>query len=148
MAFMLDNATNNDTFVNGIASCCRKENIPFNSTWARLCCISHTIHLAALKVCYHICHFDLFYTNFCVSQLLEAIGAVSPLDGKKAASRGGNYQDNVVLPLSDDADEIAERQDEEYYEESTDENESVVETDRVVTAVDKVSGFYVHSESI
>lgn len=32
-------------------------------------------------------------------QLLEAIGAISKEDGKKAASRGSNYQDSVTIPL-------------------------------------------------
>ncbi|KAF5310636.1 hypothetical protein D9619_008095 [Psilocybe cf. subviscida] len=89
MAFMLDNATNNDTFVDAI-------------------------------------------------KLLEAIGAVSSSDSKKAAACGGNYQDNVVLPLSDDANEMAERQHKENYKESTDDNESIADTDRILTSVDKL----------
>ena len=49
MAFMLDNASNNDTFVDGIESRCNKAGIPFNSPWAKLQCMPHTIHLAAIK---------------------------------------------------------------------------------------------------
>lgn len=50
MAFMLDNASNNDTFVDRIALRCQKAGIPFNPAWSRLQCMPHTIHLAALKV--------------------------------------------------------------------------------------------------
>ncbi|PPQ80850.1 hypothetical protein CVT25_001974 [Psilocybe cyanescens] len=41
----------------------------------------HTIHLAAIK-------------------LLEAIGAFSKTEARKAASRSGNYQDSTTAPLS------------------------------------------------
>ncbi|KAF8976200.1 hypothetical protein BDQ17DRAFT_1267537 [Cyathus striatus] len=48
--FMLDNATNNDTFIDGISNRCKKEGVHFNAEWARLRCMPHTIHLAALQV--------------------------------------------------------------------------------------------------
>ena len=48
---MLDNASNNDTFVDGIKRRTKKAGVPFNSSWARLRCMLHTIHLAAIKVC-------------------------------------------------------------------------------------------------
>ena len=48
---MLDNASNNDTMVEGIQSRAAKEGIHFDALWARLRCMPHTIHLAALKVC-------------------------------------------------------------------------------------------------
>ena len=48
---MLDNMLNNDTFVDGIEHCAKKAGIPFNASWACLCCMPHTIHLAAIKVC-------------------------------------------------------------------------------------------------
>lgn len=54
MAFMLDNASNNDTFVDGIKMRCDAAGIPFNGKWARLRCMPHTIHLAAIKVCSHL----------------------------------------------------------------------------------------------
>ena len=47
---MLDNASNNDTMVDGIASRVAKEGIELNAGWARLRCLPHTIHLAAVKV--------------------------------------------------------------------------------------------------
>ena len=47
---MLDNASNNDTFVDGIERRTRKAGVPFNASWARLRCMPHTIHLAAIKV--------------------------------------------------------------------------------------------------
>jgi hypothetical protein len=47
---MLDNASNNDTFVDGIERRLKKAGVPFNASWARLRCMPHTIHLAAIKV--------------------------------------------------------------------------------------------------
>ncbi|KAF8230875.1 hypothetical protein L208DRAFT_1130944, partial [Tricholoma matsutake] len=58
LAFMLDNASNNDTFVDGIECCARKAGVSFNASWACLHCMLHTIHLTAIK-------------------LLKGIGAVS-----------------------------------------------------------------------
>jgi hypothetical protein len=54
---MLDNASNNDTFVDGIERRTKKAGVPFNASWARLRCMPHTIHLAAIKV-----HFPMTYT--------------------------------------------------------------------------------------
>src|ERR1700679_4142207 len=96
MAFMLDNASNNDTFVDGIKSRCDKAGIPFNSTWVRLRCMPHTIHLAAIKVCVNI----YIYARSKQRQLLEAIGAIPASEGKKALLRGGNYQECVATPLT------------------------------------------------
>jgi hypothetical protein len=47
---MLDNTSNNDTFVDGIERRAKKAGAPFNASWARLRCMPHTIHLAAIKV--------------------------------------------------------------------------------------------------
>ncbi|KAH9915977.1 uncharacterized protein BXZ73DRAFT_54055, partial [Epithele typhae] len=52
IAINSDNATNNDTMMTGIEARCKKENIPFSAKAARMRCIPHTIHLAALQVCY------------------------------------------------------------------------------------------------
>ena len=49
---MLDNTSNNDTFADGIERHAKKAGAPFNASWARLCCMPHTIHLAAIKVCF------------------------------------------------------------------------------------------------
>ncbi|TFK59969.1 hypothetical protein BDN72DRAFT_732468, partial [Pluteus cervinus] len=78
--FMLDNASNNDTFVAGIASRAAKAGIFFDPKWARLRCLPHTIHLAAI-------------------QLLEAIGALSKESARKARSRQGCYQATVSDPV-------------------------------------------------
>ncbi len=50
IAFMGDNASNMDTFVDGIVLHAEKMQITINAEWARLRCMPHTIHLAALKV--------------------------------------------------------------------------------------------------
>ena len=47
---MLDNASNNNTMVDAIAGRAASERIKLNATWARLRCMPHTIHLAAIKV--------------------------------------------------------------------------------------------------
>lgn len=50
MAFVMDNASNNDTMVEAIAQKCRENNIEFSAKDSRLRCMPHTVHLAALKV--------------------------------------------------------------------------------------------------
>jgi hypothetical protein len=50
MVFMLDNASNNDTLVDGVVQHARQHGISMNAEWVRLRCMPHTIHLAALKV--------------------------------------------------------------------------------------------------
>ncbi|KAJ7096875.1 hypothetical protein C8R44DRAFT_538099, partial [Mycena epipterygia] len=45
-AFVMDNATNNDTLVGAFERRCRKEGITFSSTDARMRCMPHTIHLS------------------------------------------------------------------------------------------------------
>jgi hypothetical protein len=47
MAFMMDNASNNDTMIDAIA----KKHTNYDPRWIRLRCMPHTVHLAALKVC-------------------------------------------------------------------------------------------------
>ena len=50
MAFMTDNATNNDTLIDGIVERAKRQGISLNGDWIRLRCMPHTVHLAALKV--------------------------------------------------------------------------------------------------
>jgi hypothetical protein len=50
MAFMTDNASNNDTLIDGIVALAEKKGIRMNAKWIRLRCMPHTVHLAALKV--------------------------------------------------------------------------------------------------
>jgi len=47
---MMDNASNMDTFVEAIQQLAEAVNISFNATWARLRCMPHTVHLAAIEV--------------------------------------------------------------------------------------------------
>ncbi|PPQ79924.1 hypothetical protein CVT25_002998 [Psilocybe cyanescens] len=113
MAFMLDNASNNDTFVDGIKIRCDKAGIQFNPVWACLWCMPHTIHLAALK-------------------LLEAIGAISGQDGKKASSHSGNYQEIVTMPLSSASEDLAVSQDDDK------EDSDRADDDYILSSVTKV----------
>ncbi len=49
-AFMMDNATNNDTMVDAIERKCKEQGIPFSAKNSCLRCMPHTVHLAMLKV--------------------------------------------------------------------------------------------------
>jgi len=53
MAFMADNASNNDTMIDGIVALALEDEkaIQLNAQWIRMRCMPHTVHLAALKVC-------------------------------------------------------------------------------------------------
>jgi hypothetical protein len=103
---MLDNAMNNDTFVDGIERRAKKAGVPFNASWARLRCMPHTIHLAAIKVCFSTMSMSMAH-SVPVLKLLEGIGAVSRAEGKKAASRAGNYQDTATASLDRSLDNSA-----------------------------------------
>jgi hypothetical protein len=50
VAFVMDNATNNNTLVQHFASKCHSHNIPFSETNSCMRCLPHVIHLAALEV--------------------------------------------------------------------------------------------------
>jgi hypothetical protein len=50
MAFMTDNASNNDTLVDAIVAHAKGQGISLHPQWIRLRCMPHTVHLAALKV--------------------------------------------------------------------------------------------------
>ncbi|KAF5366386.1 hypothetical protein D9758_009749 [Tetrapyrgos nigripes] len=82
IAFMMDNATNNDTLVENFGQMCTENGILFSEKDARLRCLPHTIHLAALK-------------------LLEAIGAVSTHSGQES------YQDSAIAPVGREFDDEA-----------------------------------------
>jgi hypothetical protein len=50
MVFMTDNASNNDTLIDGIVERAWWQGIELKVDWIRLRCMPHTVHLAALKV--------------------------------------------------------------------------------------------------
>ncbi|KAI0750162.1 hypothetical protein C8Q80DRAFT_1074515, partial [Daedaleopsis nitida] len=72
MAVNCDNATNNDTMMDALEQKCQALGIPFSARVARMRCMPHTIHLAAL-------------------QLLETIGIVSKLSA--GGSSTTDYQE-------------------------------------------------------
>ncbi|KAJ6479359.1 hypothetical protein DFH09DRAFT_951437, partial [Mycena vulgaris] len=90
IAFVMDNATNNDTLVDAFARKCRENGIAFEARHARMRCMPHTIHLAALK-------------------LLEAIGALTKEERIKVKgnSRDSAYQDSATESTSRNADNLA-----------------------------------------
>ena len=50
IAFVTDNASNNDTMVTAFEARCQKHGIEFSASHSRLRCMPHTCHLAVLKV--------------------------------------------------------------------------------------------------
>ena len=68
-------------------------------------------------------------------QLLEAIGAVSPTESKKAISHGSNYQECVTMPLSKASDNLAVWKDEN----GSDSDVDIDKSDHIFTCVDKVN---------
>ncbi|KAJ6523418.1 hypothetical protein DFH09DRAFT_853359, partial [Mycena vulgaris] len=86
VAFVMDNATNNDTMIEVFEEKCHARDINFSAIDSRIRCMPHTAHLAALK-------------------LLEAIGVITKTDRKKASGRSGDsYQETVAVPMSRDYD--------------------------------------------
>ncbi|KAJ7712734.1 hypothetical protein B0H16DRAFT_554510 [Mycena metata] len=77
-AFVMDNATNNDTMVAAFADRSREAGYPFSAINGRMRCMPHTIHLSALK----------------------AIGALTKEESKKSQSRQGGYQEATTESLS------------------------------------------------
>jgi hypothetical protein len=130
---MLDNASNNDTMIEGIQKRAASEGIKINAAWARLRCMPHTIHLAAIKVNQVHC----MDSRLNCPQLLEAIGAVSKSDSSKATSRNGNYQDSATTPLSRAYDDEAAGQDDGY--QLCDVTLAPDASGHILVAVDKVS---------
>jgi hypothetical protein len=47
---MADNVSNNDMMCEALERLCEKEGIQFKAWWARLWCMPHTTHLAAITV--------------------------------------------------------------------------------------------------
>jgi hypothetical protein len=136
---MLDNASNNDTMVEGIDRRAKLEGIKLNASWARLRCMPHTIHLAAIKVKL----FSFYISLAQCHQLLEAIGAISKSNAPNATSRNGNYQDSTTAPLSRTHDDEAAGQDDE--EQLGDVILTPDASGNILLAVDKVSHPSSHS---
>ncbi|KAG6892875.1 hypothetical protein C0992_012116 [Termitomyces sp. T32_za158] len=117
MAFVMDNATNNDTLVKGIVNRAAVVGISLNASWIRLRCLPHTIHLAAIK-------------------LLEGLGVISDLEAKKARSRSGNYQESATIVVGSEADKLAAAADDNDSEDPVELNPSM--SDNILSGVDKV----------
>ncbi|KAF4617983.1 hypothetical protein D9613_012957 [Agrocybe pediades] len=94
MAFVMDNATNNDTMLVALERRFEEAQIPFSASDSRGRCVPHTIHLAAIS-------------------LLEECGAISGADAEKAMSTV-NYQDiaTEVFHAGVEGDDFASKDDE------------------------------------
>jgi hypothetical protein len=51
IALVMDNATNNNTLAVGIEWCSEEAGMHFSAMDSHMCCMPHTVHLAAIKVC-------------------------------------------------------------------------------------------------
>ncbi|KAF8573507.1 hypothetical protein K439DRAFT_1375195, partial [Ramaria rubella] len=78
LTVVADNASNNDTMMVALEDYCQKEGIRFSAVDACMCCMPHTVHLAALM-------------------LLEGIGAISTL--QRHTAENSNYQESVTLSV-------------------------------------------------
>lgn len=132
MAFVMDNATNNDGIVDRAAAV----GIILNAAWIRLRCLPHTVHLAAIKVCINVCLFNGQTSLTHHFQLLEGLGVISDSEAKKARSRSGNYQESVTTIVGSDADEQVAAADGNDSEDPLELNPST--TDSILSGVDKV----------
>lgn len=139
MAFMMDNATNNNTMVTAIEEKCKAQGIPFSAKDSRLRCMPHTVHLLVLKVCIYSL-WVLCTRLIHLSQLLEGIGTISKGDGQKAKeSQTASYQDSVSALLDAAHDEEAALIDEvESDSEEVDELDSWNRPSGIQTVVSKV----------
>jgi hypothetical protein len=146
---MLDNASNNNTIIDntmieGIAQRADREGITLNPAWARLRCMPHTMHLAAVRVFLFYFFLTVLHIIYLDYQLLEAISAISRSDAQKASSRKGNYQDATTASLSRMHDDEAAGQ------EDGDQPEGDItllpdQSGSILSAVDKASYFQLHS---
>ncbi|KIL56181.1 hypothetical protein M378DRAFT_59515, partial [Amanita muscaria Koide BX008] len=91
IAFVMDNASNNDTMIEHVETRCHQKGIPFSAKHARGRCMPHTIHLAAIIVSSSM----LVVMTICADmmQLLEESGAISSSDAR-TASQFVNYQES------------------------------------------------------
>ncbi|KAF8812635.1 hypothetical protein BYT27DRAFT_7086732, partial [Phlegmacium glaucopus] len=124
IAIMMDNASNNDTLMEALELRCCNAGIEFSASVARMRCMPHTIHLAAIKVYFYFMS-SLF--------LLEGIGIMSKSDAAQA-SVNLNYQDDVNANLDREHDLNATVPDDEV----ADEDVAIEVADRVKVAVQKL----------
>jgi len=54
IAFIMDNATNNNTMTAAIEQCCHEVGVYFSAKELWMHCMPHTIHLAAIKIQDHL----------------------------------------------------------------------------------------------
>ena len=50
IAIVMDNASNNNTLMSSLKWRCKEQGVLFSAQDARMCCMPHTVHLAAIKV--------------------------------------------------------------------------------------------------
>ena len=69
----MDNTTNNDTMTCSIKQHCLAKGIPFDTDQACLCCMPHTVHLAALDVSWNVSFWNLLTESFLASWWPQSI---------------------------------------------------------------------------
>ncbi|TDL19647.1 hypothetical protein BD410DRAFT_684736, partial [Rickenella mellea] len=121
-AITANNVTNNNTMVATLETRCTDEGISFSVQNACMHCMPHMFLPQ-----YSISHFVL-------SQLLEAIGAITP--SSRAAAENAVYQESVTAPVSCEFDDEAVGNNDNG--EDSDNNSQGEVLNEVLTAVEKL----------
>jgi hypothetical protein len=93
IAIVCDNASNNDTLIRALARKCHERGIPFVSSWARIRCMPHILHLAATEASHLLWIQIIGGSKLKINQILDSIDAMSRTKTPLAADM--NYQDAV-----------------------------------------------------
>ncbi|KAF8813551.1 hypothetical protein BYT27DRAFT_7084271, partial [Phlegmacium glaucopus] len=115
IAIMMDNASNNNTMIQCIKTCCHKAGIKFQADHAQMWCMPHTIHFAAIR-------------------LLEGISLISKGNSNLATSSKFNYQDDINTGLEHENDMEATPEDSK----ADDEQNSTACSDKICMAIQKL----------
>jgi hypothetical protein len=82
IAIVMDNASNNNTMMTSLERRCQQRGIEFSAQDARMRCMPHTIHLAALKV-FFISHFRVSYDLYLMFHSLAPGRNRSTVEGRR-----------------------------------------------------------------
>lgn len=117
----MDNAFNNNTLMRCLALKFEYVQVVFDPVAARMRCMPHTAHLAAIKVRIEV--ITAFTQNSFVLKLLEAIGAISKSAHKKSEGKSASYQDAVTAALAREHDDDGEEDDDDDEDEDMDDGQ-------------------------
>ena len=132
MAISSDNATNNDTMMEGLELLLAGDRIEFGAEEARVHCMPHCASSSngGGWALFQLLYFTSLY-QLIISQLLKSIGAFK--DDKKGSNSA--YRDSVTTPISREHDDNAMG----YEEEVNEDLDPGSVLSEVLTAIEKVS---------